>query len=184
MLGRQGKTIILVVASIICVFVASYFYFANKQPPPEKPSPQKALTVPAERQVPLPEAHLVDVSGTDLPDEALRKGKVILVFVSPDCDACQTEGEFLKKVAGKRNDVSFFGVVSFGEPKTALERIGEMGLPFKVYFDDGHLLSGKLGVKRVPIKIFVEDGVIKKIWGGATNSGAEETSFIEWLEKA
>lgn len=183
MLGRHGKTILLAVVSIICVFVASYLYFANKMAQ-ERPSQQKAVTVPAERQLPLPEAHLVDLAGADLPDEALRKGKVILVFVSPGCDACQTESEFLKKVAGKRNDVSFFGVVSFGEPKTALAQIGEMGLPFKVYFDDGHRLSGKLGVKRVPIKIFVEDGVIKKMWGGATNSTDEEASFIEWLEKA
>jgi thiol-disulfide isomerase/thioredoxin len=172
---------LLAAALVVGVFFASYFYFLGRHPHQE--ARPEAAAPPAQQQVALPEAHLVDLSGADLPDEALRKGKVVLVFVTPDCDACQTEAEFLKKVAGRRGDVAFYGVVSFGEPKTALEQVGALGLPFKVYFDDGHLLAGRLGVRRVPIKLFVEDGVIKKLWGGATNSGEEETAFAEWLEK-
>jgi len=51
-----------------------------------------------------------------------------------------------------------------------------------VFYDDGFKLAGALGITRVPIKIFVEDGVIIKVWGGATTEKEKQEEFIDWLE--
>ena len=53
--------------------------------------------------------------------------------------------------------------------------------PFKVFYDRGFRLAGQLGIKRVPIKIFVDDGVIKKSWGGATIDDKAQRDFVRWL---
>ena len=50
-----------------------------------------------------------------------------------------------------------------------------------VLFRDGRKLAGQLGIKRVPIKIFVDNGVIKKSWGGATVDEKAKADFIRWL---
>jgi hypothetical protein len=53
--------------------------------------------------------------------------------------------------------------------------------PFEVFYDRGFKLAGQLGIKRVPIKIFVDNGVIKKSWGGATVDEKAKADFIRWL---
>lgn len=124
---------------------------------------------------------MVDEDNQLLPDATLRKGKVVLVFVTPDCEACMRESQFLRTVVGKRNDVPFYGVVSFGDPNVALREAKEK-FPFKVFYDKNLGLSGQLGIKHVPIKLYVEDGVIKKSWGGATVDESKQAEFVSWLE--
>lgn len=128
----------------------------------------------------LPAAELVNESNQRLADSQLRNGKVILVFISADCDACQKESEFLKDLANKRADVRFYGVISFGDMETSL-RVAKEKFPFEVFYDRGFQLAGQLGIKRVPIKVFVDNGVVKKSWGGATVDEKKKADFIQWL---
>ena len=130
----------------------------------------------------LPHAELVDADNQVLPDAALHNGRFILVFVSPDCGACEAEAKFLQPVVKQRSDVPFYGVVSFGEQATAL-RAAQAEFPFKVFYDRNFHLAGQLGIKRVPIKLYIENGVIKKAWGGATTDAAKQAEFVSWLEK-
>ncbi|MGI8669511.1 MAG: TlpA family protein disulfide reductase [Aridibacter sp.] len=130
----------------------------------------------------LPKAKLVDLNSNLLSDDELRKGKVILVFVTPDCDACLKESEFLSGLINKQQKVKFFGVTSYGKPEETL-KIAQEKFPFKVYYDAESLLALQLKITRVPIKIYVEDGIIKKVWGGATVSEDKKAEFISWLEK-
>ena len=130
---------------------------------------------------PLPEARLLDAAAERLDDQELRTGKVVLVFVSPDCLACKREAEFLKGAVDRRGDVRFYGVVSYGEKEKALPAAEKM-TPFKVFYDEGSRLAVGLGITRVPIKVFVQDGVIKKAWGGATTDAAKQAAFHEWLD--
>jgi thiol-disulfide isomerase/thioredoxin len=162
---------------LLIVFCASFIYFSNRAQSQISPEQSPALSKP------LPEAHLVDLSDTVLEDPALRRGKVVLVFITPECPPCKTEAEFLSGVVRMRDDVKFYGVVPYGEKKTALEA-AEKIFPFKVFYDDGFHLAGQLGINRLPIKIFVEDGVIKKVWGGATNKDQAKAAFTEWLRGA
>ena len=130
----------------------------------------------------LPHAELVDETNQVLPDATLHTGRLILVFVSPDCGACQTEAQFLQPVIKQHSNVPFYGVVSFGEQATAL-RTAQAEFPFKVYYDRNFQLAGQLGIRRVPIKLYIEDGVIKKVWGGATTDATKQAEFVSWLEK-
>jgi thiol-disulfide isomerase/thioredoxin len=131
---------------------------------------------------PLPEAHLVDLDGKTLPDESLRKGKVVLIFVNPTCVPCNKEAEFLAPLLKKRQDISFYGVATLGDKEPSLTKAAEL-FAFKTFYDEGGLLTTKLGITRMPIKVFLEDGVLKESWGGASKSAEVQADFVRWLEE-
>lgn len=128
----------------------------------------------------LPSAELVDDSKQLLADSELKSGKIILVFITSDCDACLRESQFLKGVVSKRSDIRFYGVISFGDMESSL-RDAKQKFPFKVFYDRGFRLASELGINRVPIKIFVDNGIIKKSWGGATINEKAQGDFVRWL---
>jgi peroxiredoxin len=128
----------------------------------------------------LPYAELVDESDQRVADSQLKTGRVVLVFLSADCDACQRESEFLKDLVNKRPDVRFYGVISFGDKEHSL-REAKHKFPFQVFYDRGFRLSGQLGINKVPVKLFVENGIMKKSWGGATVDEKKKADFIRWL---
>jgi hypothetical protein len=130
---------------------------------------------------PLPVANLIDSFDRSLTDSELRNGQAILVFLTPACDACLRDSEFLKGVVGIRADVPFYGIISFGDKDGSL-RAAEGKFPFRVFYDQNQSLSRQLGIKRVPIKLFVENGIIKKAWGGATINKEKQTEFVNWLK--
>lgn len=155
----------------VVVFCAAFvvFYTRNRNKPAE----------PVNSGNSLPSADLVNESNQVLADSQLKNGRVILVFMSSNCDACMRESEFLKGIVSKRADVRFYGVISFGDMDSLQEAKGKF--PFEVYYDRGFKLAGQLGIKKVPIKIFVDNGVIKKSWGGATVDEKKKADFVQWL---
>lgn len=102
----RTKWIAGVIIGFPLIFCISFVYFYTK-------AQQRSLPVdfasPAMSKA-LPAAELIDRLGIKLDDRILRRGKVMLVFVSPECNACDTESEFLKTVLEKRNDISFYGI--------------------------------------------------------------------------
>ncbi len=52
----------------------------------------------------------------------------------------------------------------------------------KAFFDNGSMLSRKLELLQVPIKIFIEDGIIKQTWIDASLTSKKQTEFKEWLQ--
>ncbi|MBV9925481.1 MAG: redoxin family protein [Acidobacteria bacterium] len=169
------KRISIIAAMLTVLFCTSFVFFYNRA---QQKAQEPALKVPAQK--PLPETHLVDSTDATFDDNSLRHGKVVLVFVTPDCSACAKEAQFLKTAVGKRNDITFYGVIPYGDKKSSLEAAAGK-FPFKVFFDEDFRLTGKLGINRVPIKIFLEDGVIKKVWDGATIKEQAQESFNQWL---
>jgi thiol-disulfide isomerase/thioredoxin len=131
---------------------------------------------------PLPATNLVDSMGAKLDDSVLRKGKVLLVFVAPNCPPCQRESEFLKGLMNRRKDVSFYGVVSFGATQASM-KTAETEFPFKVYFDGDPRLAVAMALYRAPIKVFLNDGVLRKSWKGASTDEATKAEFTKWLEE-
>lgn len=176
--GPSRKVVWVIGIALIftLTFCVGFVYFYTRQK--EKAA---AASQPAAGK-PLPPAELVDGANQVLPDAALRSGKVVLVFVTADCDACLREAEFLRAVVGKRPDVPFYGVISYGDKEAAL-REASGKFPFKVFYDEHLRLAKELRIDRVPIKLYVEDGVIKKSWGGATVGEEKQREFEGWLEK-
>jgi peroxiredoxin len=160
----------------VLVFCGGFVFFYTRN------HEKAASRGPVDSGKALPSATLVDESSQVLAQSELRKGKLILVFVTTDCDACMKESEFLKGLVGKRSDVPFYGVISFGDMDSSLLEAKEK-FPFKVYYDRGFQLAGQLGIKRVPIKIFVENGVIRESWGGATIDDKAKADFVRWLDE-
>ena len=146
------------------------------QPPADKTVPE----LRDQEGKPLPAVDLIGQDKTRLDDAALRKGKVLLVLLTTGCDACKREGEFLRTVVGKRKDINFYGVMSF-EQNDEAAKLAQTLFPFKVYRDAGIKLVSTLELDRVPIKIYLEDGVIKRSWDGATVDEQSKDEFTRWL---
>jgi thiol-disulfide isomerase/thioredoxin len=172
------KWLTLIFSSTFIVACGAFLLLAHKTNRPTDTVPANA---PPLMNKPLPAANLVDSSGVRLEDSVLRHGKVVLVFVAPKCPACDTEIAFLKTVISQHSDVSFFGVVSFGV-SGGLPKDLEKDFPFKLYTDNEPRLTGALGLYRVPIKVFLENGIIRKSWKGATTDEAERVAFAKWLD--
>jgi len=162
------------------IFCAGFVFFYSKiqrsQSEVAAPDPSKSFI-----NKPLPAARLVDMAGANVDEQTIRKGRVVLVFVTPECNACLVEGKLLKTLLDRRSDVTFFGVVPFGKTIESQQAAEEM-FPFKVFYDDSNTLVQAIGINKVPVKIFLEDGIIKKGWIGAALSDRARTSFTEWLD--
>jgi len=165
----------LILIAVFCV--SFYFFYTRAQKDPPK---QDLILTSAVINQPLPKANLVNISGKPLEDEKLRRGKAVLVFMMPDCPPCDQENEFLKTVADSRKDVSFFYVIPFGNKDRVL-KLAQSKYALEPFYDDGSNLSRKLQVYQVPIKVFLEDGLIKKTWVDATVDNQRQAEFKDWL---
>lgn len=125
-------------------------------------------------------ANLVTLSGQQLDDEILRHGKIILAFMMPDCGPCDQENGFLKTIADSRKDVRFFYVIPFGD-KNMLLQSAKSKYSLEPVYDNGSNIAKTLEIYQVPIKIFLEDGVIKRTWIDATDTAEKQTEFKNWL---
>lgn len=164
------KWIVSLAALLIIVFCLSFLYFSKVQRRTSVESQRLSDKV-------LPPTRLIDSAGIAADDQTLRKGKVILVFLSTNCKACDNELDFLRQVSQKRGDLKFYGIVSFGTKDSLKEE--EEKYPFKIYSDGGGL-AHQLHIARVPMKVLVNDGYIEEVWGGSSERAQAE--FTKWLE--
>ncbi len=160
---------------LIAVFCVGFVFFYSRVQR-SGPDASKSLI-----NTPFPHAKLLDIYGSKVDEAVLRRGKVILVFVTPECDACLTESKFLQTLFTRRSDVSFYGLIPFGAPPESPKAL-EKTFPFRVFYDEGNSFVSTMGIDRVPVKVFLEDGIIKKGWIGAAQTDQARTSFVEWLD--
>ncbi len=176
---RSIKKILLLVLILLTIFGVSFFIFYKRAQNSLAKQPPLILT-PAVINQPLPAANLVNISGERLGDEKLRRGKVVLVFSLIECFPCDQENQFLKSAVGNRKDVSFFYVIPFGKKDEAL-KAAQSKYSFETFFDQSSMLSRSLQVYQVPIKIFLQDGIIKRTWFDATTEPDKQAEFKQWL---
>jgi hypothetical protein len=98
----------------------------------------------------------------------------------PDCPACDRENEFLKTVATSRKDVSFVYVLPFGNKDVVLKS-AQVKYDVEPFFDEGSNMSKTLDLYQVPIKVFLENGIIKRTWLDATVDSRKQAEFKDWL---
>lgn len=177
-MSKRWLSLAGVILFLLAVFCAGFVFFYNRMQRSQAVAP-----APPGRLIdkPLPHAELSDVYGTKVDEQILRTGRVVVVFITIDCDACATESEFLEPLTGRRKDVAFYGLVPFG-PRFRSPDEAAKKFPFRIFYDEGGSFLGQMGINRVPVKVFLEDGIIRKGWIGAAISDKDRKSFIEWLD--
>ena len=164
---------------LLAVFCGGFLFFRNRtqHSPPVAPEQSGSLI-----DKPFPHAQLLDIYGSKVDEQVIRTGRVVVVFVTPDCDACAAEGKFLQTLLGRRRDVTFYGLLPFGKPSQSPNEI-EKTFPFRVFYDENNSFVTTMGINRVPVKVFLEDGIIKKGWIGASAlTDNARASFTAWLD--
>jgi hypothetical protein len=174
----RKQWISIAVIFVLCCFVAFAITRVLRRP---AAAPTVAASSFEDLDKPLPDARLVNLAGAKLDDNLLRHGKVVLAFVTPTCKPCLNEGEFLRSISD-RGDVRFYGVISFGDEKMSL-KVADGVFPFEVFYDQEQLLARNLNINRVPIKIFLEDGIIRDVWDGSTKTEETKAEFRDWLNR-
>jgi len=158
----------------------SYLTLALYKKTPHQVGKQPLILTSAAINQALPPANLVNIFGTRLDDQRLRHGKVVLVFTLTSCKPCDQENEFLSTVISNRKDVSFFYVIPMGVKADVLREAQEK-YALETFFDEGSMLAKELEVYQVPLKVFLQDGVIKKTWVEATVTAQRQSDFKAWL---
>lgn len=181
-MSKRLLTIAGVFFFLAVVFCAGFVFFYNRIQRTKAEAKAEATVPPSKSLIdkPWPQAKLVDARGATVDENILRTGKVIVVFVTPDCDACATESKFLQTLVDKRKDVTFYGLVPFGGLPASPDEV-EKKFPFKVFYDENDSFVQSMGINRVPVKVFLENGIIKKGWIGAAQTEQAKSSFTEWL---
>ena len=181
---KSGKLRWVVVALCCCIalfslsFAASqYFYFSKREQGGVHDAYNERII--GKR---LPEAKLIDLNGHALGDNELRDGKVMLVLLSSDCEPCSMEGQFLKTLVNKYSDLRFYGALLFWSDRSLNGVEGKF--PVRLFVDQDMLLQQALEVKALPLKIFLEDGVVKKVWAGTSVTSGARDAFCRDLEEA
>ncbi|HEX8367149.1 MAG TPA: redoxin domain-containing protein [Pyrinomonadaceae bacterium] len=111
----------------------------------------------------LPAANLSTANGENFDDSALRQGKVLIMFLSADCEACKAEiqqmAEMYPQISAR---IQIYGISV--DPKEKQNPVAaNKNINFPVLTDEKREFANALSVKGVPTKLLVQDGVIKKV---------------------
>jgi hypothetical protein len=177
-MSKRWLSIAGVILFLLAVFCAGFVFFYTRIQRSQAVTPERSKSL---IDKPFPHAELADVYGAKVDEQILRTGRVVVVFVTTDCDACASESKFLQPIVGRRPDVAFYGLVPFGPRPKSPESAAKM-FPFQIFYDQGGSFVPQMGINRVPVKVFLEDGIIKKGWIGAAITDKDQQSFIEWLD--
>lgn len=188
-MAKRWLSIAGVLLVLVAVFCAGFFFFYNRIQRSRAESKEDVIVAAdpspdASKSLinkPFPHAQFIDLDGATVDEQVIRKGKVVVVFVTMECDACETEGRFLQTVLDRRKDVAFYGIVPFG-PRPESAEAAAKKFPFRVLYAQNDPFVFAMGINRVPVKVYLEVGIIKKGWIGAVRTDDAKTSFVTWLD--
>lgn len=102
--------------------------------------------------------------------EKLMKGKVLLVFLTRGCDACQKEiPNIAAALPSLTPRMAVYGVY-VEERSEVASFVQENQITFPVLLDSGGRIFAGLGITLIPAKVLLEDGKITKKWFGSSPS--------------
>jgi peroxiredoxin len=140
------------------------------KPPPSELDLKDAVVISGRL---LPATELLELDGKRVPPEILRKGKVLLVFLTARCQACQKEARLLSTVESETSHkVKFYGI-GVEDKSLIIDFIHENNVSTEIVLDQHGELMKSLSVKYFPTSFLVEDGVITNTWFGNSPSQAE-----------
>ena len=138
------------------------------------------ILTPSAIGTPIPSSKLINSSGESFNENDFRKGKIVLLFVAPECSACSQESHFLRPIISRQRNVLFYGITAFGSVNALADLQRE--LPCNALYDENGVLTNRLEIYGFPTKIYLEDGIIRKVWAGAAVEEKEKDEFTEWLK--
>jgi peroxiredoxin len=122
---------------------------------------------------PLPTTALLEQNGHPLSPDTLRKGKVLLIFLTTDCPACKKELVLLTQAdAALAERVTVYGV-GIQDQNLVAKFLRANGFKTKFLFDQDGELMRSLHVKYFPARFVVENGLITKTTFGNSRSQAD-----------
>ena len=114
----------------------------------------------------LPPANLSATGGEKFSGEDLLKGKVLIMFLSADCEACNAEIRQMAEMYPQiSSQIQVYGINV--DPKEKQNALAEnKNINFPLLTDEKREFAASLSVKGVPTKFLIEDGIIKKVFLG------------------
>lgn len=151
----------------VTIVVSQRILEHHRVKPPERAAPAGSL---------LPRAPLVNLQTNRDDYQNVTRGKVLLVFVTSDCDACRKElvnvSQVVPSLASK---VTVYGV-GIEDRDSVNTFIEGNHVAFPILLDRGAVILSRLGFKLMPTKVLLQDGIITKIWYG---SSPDRTALIK-----
>lgn len=127
----------------------------------------------------LPKAKLVDsATGEDFSEE-VRKGKVLLIYLSSRCDACIRDARLISNSQPEiSSKIKIYGI-SFENKEVIKKFVVDERVRFPVLIDSDRALFSQLEIKYFPTKFYAQNGTISKIlYGNFPN----KEKFLEYIE--
>jgi peroxiredoxin len=122
---------------------------------------------------PLPPYRLADLNDQEVPADRLRRGRVLLVYLTTSCEPCIKEAEIISRIQQSTPpDIHIYGIY-VERPAQVLSFIKTSGVKLPALVDVGTQLAKALDIHYFPSKYFIEDGVITEIWYGITKDEAK-----------
>lgn len=155
----------MIVPAILGIIISAFvtqklFEYYRKKAPPE----YAALSI-----APLDHGSLINLRTNVDESQSLKKGKILLVFLTTDCEACKKEVVTLSSLTSSTlsSKVRVYGV--FVEPRdNVIPFVEENNITFPLLMDNGATVLSKLGFKYMPTKVLMQEGIVQKIWYGSS----------------
>ncbi|MFV0388474.1 MAG: peroxiredoxin family protein [Pyrinomonadaceae bacterium] len=177
------KNILLMLAIFGFVFFGVLLYLqwsqGNRKPRTATPKSTEHLVKQEILNETLTQYNLVDSEGNQIPDTKILNGNVVLSFVNETCEFCKGDAEFLKTKIPTNVHVKFIGILAFSTSAN-LKKANNM-FPFPVFYSKNGTLFEKIGLKGVPVKLFIKNGRIIGAMEGSTTHQNKEPEFEAWL---
>ncbi len=155
---RLLKNPYVIFPALIAMILATSFYIYTF-PSPKSLDLSDAVYF---TEKPLPEAVLINVKTKKDEYESLRKGKILVVFLTTSCNACKKDVNLISPLYSDLNsDIKIYGVAGESENKVK-QFIEQNDIKFPVVIDKQGRLLKNLSVKYFPTKFLIEDGIIVK----------------------
>jgi len=122
---------------------------------------------------PLPDCRLKDINGQEFPVDQLRHGRVLIIYLTTNCDHCIKDAKLISNFQqDASSDLRIYGI-AIERPAQVATFIKEFDLKFSILIDVNAQLVKSLDIHHFPSKHLVEDGLITRVWRGATRDEAE-----------
>jgi peroxiredoxin len=174
MTTKRTVVISAVVGALVALAGSAWFFAAQRNTRQQKEGTASASAAEfTTSNQPLPAYRIANVEQQEISADELRRGRVLLVYLTTSCEPCIKEvGTISRLHHDAPSDLRIYGI-SFERPAQVATFVKEFDLKFPVLIDMSSQLARALEIHYFPSKYLVEDGVITKVWRGATKDEAD-----------
>jgi peroxiredoxin len=174
MTGKRTVIISALAGALVALAASAWFFAAQRNTGKQKETTDRASVEEFTTSTqPLPAYRIANLEQQEIPADELRRGRVLLVYLTTGCEPCIKEvGTISRLHQDAPSDLRIYGI-SFERPAQVATFVKEFDLKFPVLIDMSSQLARSLDIHYFPSKYLVEDGVITKVWRGATKDEAD-----------